>query len=302
MDGEQNTLYLQQRAVSAKIVSKVAIVTLVFNVVLTVLKAVFGFIFYNVSVLSDAIHSFSDVGTTVLVLLSVVLSRPAADKRHNYGHEKIEPIIVLFFSLILGAVGVLLVVQGAKGIAKPTEVGVNYYLVSVTAFSIIIKEAMYWYTIHYAKLTGSNGLKADAWHHRSDSLSSVAVLLGLCLSAVVHTDIIQNIAVIVVAALIIYVAVHILKNCINQLIDKAADDTVHDELNSLILGVEGVAKVDALQTRLFGNAIYVDAEISVDGNLTVHESHKIAQSVHDKLEAQENYHIKHCTVHVNPNE
>lgn len=295
-----NQTYLEQSKKNTRIIRKVSIITLIVNIILTVLKMTFGAVFFNVSVISDAVHSLSDVGTTLLVLLAIFVSKPHEDKKHNYGHEKIEPLIVLFFALILGAVGVLLIVQGVNGIITPKEVTVNYYLVSVTVLSIISKEAMYWYTIHYAKETKSNALKADAWHHRSDSLSSVAVLIGLICSLFIKTDLIESIAVLLVAALILKVTVQILISSINQLIDKAADDAVCAELKQLIEEIKDIESINKFQTRLFGNAIYVDVEISVKGDLTVTDSHKIAQEVHDKLESQEKYPVKHCNVHVNP--
>lgn len=293
-------VYLEQNKKNSQIIRRVSIITLIINIVLTALKMTFGAVFFNVSVISDAVHSLSDVGTTVLVLIAVFISKPHSDKKHNYGHEKIEPMLVLFFALILGAVGVLLGVQGVKGIISPKEVTVNYYLIGVTILSVISKEAMYWYTIHFAKKTKSNALKADAWHHRSDSLSSVAVLIGLICSPFIKSDLIESIAVLIVAALIIKVTVQILMSSINQLIDKAVDDAVYEELITLVKETENVVNVDKFKTRLFGNAIYVDIEISVKGDLTVIESHEIAQIVHDKLESQQKHPVKHCHVHINP--
>lgn len=295
-----NQTYLEQAKNNARIIRKVSIITLIINIVLTALKLAFGAVFFNISVLSDAVHSLSDVGTTLLVLLAVFISKPHEDKQHNYGHEKIEPVLVLFFALILGAVGVLLGIQGIKGIITPKEVTINFYLISVTVLSVVSKEAMYWYTIHYAKKTKSNSLKADAWHHRSDSLSSVAVLIGLICSPLIKSDLIESIAVLVVAVLVIKVTVQILISAINQLVDKAADDAACAELMQLVKEVERVESIDKFQTRLFGNAIYVDVEISVKGDMTVSESHEIAQVVHDKLESQQKYPVKHCNVHVNP--
>ena len=295
-----NSLYLSRAEENGKIIFKVSILTLIVNIVLTVLKAVFGAIFFNVSVLSDAIHSFSDVGTTVLVLISVLISKPQTDKEHPYGHEKIEPLITLLFAEFLAGTGIFLAVGGIKGIISPVKAELNFYLIAVTVFSIVAKEAMYWYTIHYAKKTNSQTLKADAWHHRSDSLSSLAVLIGLVISKFIGSNLAESIAVVLVAALIIKVAVQIFITSINRLIDKSADDATTEKIRTLVKETEGVIEIDSLQTRLFGNALLVDIEIAVDESLPLKSSHKIAHAVHDKLEAESDLSIKHCNVHVNP--
>lgn len=296
----ENQIFYDNKKQTAKIIRKVSLVTLFANIILTALKLIVGGIYFNVSVLSDAVHSLSDVGTTVLVLLAVFVSKPEADKKHNYGHEKIEPLIVLLFAIILGGVDVMLCVQGVKGLMIPRQVSLNGYLLGVTILSVVSKELMYWYTIYYAKKTRSNVLKADAWHHRSDSLSSVAVLIGLIVGIFIKTDLAENIAILIVAALIFKVTIEIMINSFNQLIDKAVDEKIETELKRITLETERVEKIDTFRTRLFGNAIYIDVEISVQSDLSLIEAHNIAEAVHDRLEKQGIYPVKHCNVHVNP--
>lgn len=296
----ENQGYFEKKKINAKIVKRVSVIALLVNIILTALKLTIGAAFFNISVLSDAVHSLSDVGTTLLVLLAVAVSKPEADKKHNYGHERVEPLLVLLFAIILGAVGIMLVWQGIKGILSPKAVIFNYYLLSVTVCSIAVKEAMYWYTIHYARKTGSNMLKADAWHHRSDSLSSVAVLVGLICGIFIKTDLAESIAVLLVAALIMKVAVDICRSSVNQLIDKAVDEKTETELKRIVEETEDVKGIDSFRTRLFGNAIYADIEIRVSPALSITESHEIAERVHERLESQDKYPVKHCNIHVNP--
>jgi len=283
-----------------RIVLKVSIVTIVVNLLLTAVKFTFGIMFDNLSVISDALHSGSDLFTSFLIILAVFLSSPKRDKKHNYGHEKVEPLATLFLSLILGAVAIYLAWQGIEGLISPSATELNWYLIGTVVISLVAKEWMFWYEMHYAKKYKSEILRADAWHSRSDSLSSIAVLIGLVASAFIHTNIVESIAVLVVSIMILKVAFDIMRPAINQLVDKAASEETYNKIKEIASGINGVESVDELRTRMFGNKIYVDIEIAVSGKLTVEQSHEIAQSVHDILEATESLQIKHCMVHVNP--
>ena len=275
---------------------RVTVVGITANLVLIALKTVVGLIFGNLSVISDAIHSASDVLTSLLILVAVPMSSHKRDKEHNYGHEKIEPLFTLFFALVLAVVGGVLAWQGIKGIISPEKPEVNAYLIGVTVLSVLVKEAMFRYGIYHAKKLNSEILKADAWHARSDSLSSVAVLVGLITGLFLQTNIAESIVVLIVSALILKVAFDIFLPAINQLTDKAASDETCEKIKQTALSADGVKSVDRLRTRIFGNTIFVDIEIAVDGSLTVDESSKISLAVHDTLEAREDLRIKHCTV------
>ena len=301
----QNSKYLELDAETRRAVKKVSIVSMSFNTALVVAGFIIGGIFANLSVISDAAHTFADIGVGALVLLAVAVSKPTADKTHNYGHEKREPLIVLFFALgLLGLCGYLLF-SGISGIIMPTAVegGFNaewWILASVVIASLAIKEAMFWYQIYYAKKHKSNLLRANAWHSRTDSFSSVGVLAGLIASVYIGNNLVESIAVLLVAVLIAWIAVKILLKAVGGLTDKAVDEETHNALKEIIEKVEGVQSVDKLQTRQFGGAIYVDVEIGVDGVLNVAEGHDIAEAVHDTLEGLEEHAIKHVHVHVNP--
>ena len=285
---------------TSKIILRVSIVTIFVNVVLTVLKLVLGLIFDNLSVLSDAIHSGSDLFTSFLIVAAVFLSSPKRDEKYNYGREKVEPLVVLFLAMIIGTVGVFLGYEGVLGVISPQPAELNWYLIAVTGLSIIVKEWMFYYGMYYAKKINSAMLRADAWHSRSDSLSSIAVLIGLATSLFMKTNIVESIAVIVVALFILKVAFDIAKPAVAQLIDKSAGEQVNSKIKEIASQVDGVISVDKLHTRMFGDRIYVDIEIAVDGNLTTTQSHDIAELVHDTLEGTSELRVKHCVVHVNP--
>jgi len=292
--------YLKKHSENTKIVLRVTIIGIIANIVLVALKLTFGLIYDNLSVMSDAVHSASDLITSLFVVVAVFISSPKRDTKHNYGHEKIEPLMVLFFALVLAGIGGLFLWQGIQGLINPRAGEFNLYLILVTIASIMVKETLFWYGIHHAKKIKSELLRADAWHSRSDSLASVAVLIGLVCSTFMRTNIVESIAVLVVSLFIIKVAFDIFRPSVNQLIDKAATQSDQDKIVEIASRVDGVKKVDSISTRIFGNAILVDLEIHVDEKLSVKQGHDIAHEVHDKLEADPDLRIKHCNVHVNP--
>lgn len=285
---------------NAKIVLRVSIIGIAVNIFLTIIKLVVGLMFDNLAVVSDAIHSATDFLTSIMIMVTVFISSPQRDKKHHYGREKFEPLTILFLSLFLFGVGAYLAWQAVEGILSPQAAGLNWYLIGVIVISILCKEALYYYGMHHAKKINSDMLKADAWHSRSDSLTSVAVLIGLISSIFIGINIIESIAVLVVSFFIFKVAYSIFKPAIDQLTDRSAGKETHDQIRGITMSVDGVKKIDDLRTRMFGNRIYVDLNIAVDGTLTVEQSHDIAQAVHDILEATPDLHIKHCMVHVNP--
>jgi len=164
--------------------------------------------------------------------------------------------------------------------------------------SIAVKEWMFHYTKRAARKINSTSLLADAWHHRSDALSSVGALLGIGL-AMVGFPVADPVASIIICILIIKVAFDIFREASSRMIDTSADSATENELKKAILSVEGVIEIDLLNTRLFGPRMYVDVEISADSSLSLLQAHSIAEAVHDKLE-NKFPEIKHCMVHVNP--
>ena len=289
-----------QLSENAKIILRVSMIGIAVNLVLAILKFVVGFIFGNLAVISDAIHSASDFITSILIVITVFISSPKRDKKHHYGREKFESLTVLFLAIFLFGVAGFLAWQGIAGILSPQAAGLNWYLIGVIIISIVAKEALYYYGMYHAKRIKSDMLKADAWHSRSDSLASVAVLIGLVASIFIHTNIIESIAVVIVSLFIFKVAYSVFKPAIDQLTDRSAGKDTHDRIREMTMSVDGVRQIDNLRTRMFGNRIYVDLEIAVDGKMTVEQSHDIAHKVHDVLEDDPDLQIKHCMVHVNP--
>lgn len=284
-----------------RIATKVTIITIIGNLILSAFKFAAGIIAHSGAMVSDAVHSASDVFSSIIVIIGVKLSAKAPDKEHPYGHERMECVAAIILSVILLITGLFIGYNALSNI-----IGGNYnqlktpgILALIAAIiSIVTKEAMFWYTKIYAKRIDSGALMADAWHHRSDAFSSIGALIGIA-GARMGIHILDSIASIVICLFICKAAFDIFKDAINKMVDHSCDDPTEDAIRCLALSQDGVLSVDSLHTRVFGNKIYVDMEISADGNRTLNEAHAIAEMVHSAIE-NEFLKVKHIMVHVNP--
>ena len=278
---------------------KVSMVTIIVNVILSLLKLLAGIIGKSMVMISDSIHSLSDVFSSVIVIIGVRVSKREEDQEHQYGHDRMECLASLALGAILFVTGVLLIYEGIRKIYTGENISTPGMIALIAAvISIVTKEWMYWYTKLSADKINSDALRADAWHHRSDALSSVCSLIGVA-GAMLGVKILDPIMAGVIGLIIIKVACDVVKEAVNKMVDKACDDTIVDEMKVLVLSIDGVEGLDMIKTRMFGTKIYVDIEISADGELLLRESHEIAEAVHDSIEKQFPD-VKHCTVHVNP--
>ncbi len=281
---------------------KVSVVSIVSNVFLTIIKFIAGFISHSGAMISDAIHSLSDVLSTFVVIIGVKLSNKKADKEHPYGHERLECVASIILAVMLALTGVGI---GANGIGNIIK-GKYIILVSgtlalvIAVVSILVKEAMYWYTRNTAKKINSGALLADAWHHRSDALSSVGSFIGI-LGAKLGFPVLDSIASVIICLFVIKVAYDIFKDAVDKMVDKSCDEDTIKKIEDIIYENKEVVKIDDLKTRQFGNRYYIDVEISVDKNMSVLNAHDVAQNVHDDIENRLPS-TKHCMVHVNPND
>ena len=288
-----------------KITNQLAFVGILGNIFLAVFKLIAGIVGHSTAMLSDAVHTLSDVVATFIAYLGVILSRKKADDKHPYGHERMECVASLILSFILFATGVeigkkciIAIMDGSyKELAIPGMVAVIAALVS-----IITKEAMFWYTMRYAKVLKSGAFKADAWHHRSDALSSIGALIGI-VGARHGFPVLDQVAGIVICLMIMWVAIEIFRGAIDKMLDTSADREVETRIRDLVYNFSrdenlGIG-VDLLRTRTFGERVYVEMEINADGELKLRQSHDIAERVHDRIE-KEFPEVKHVMIHVNP--
>ena len=280
------------------ITNRVSAVSIAVNILLSVLKFAAGIFAHSSAMISDSVHSLSDVLSTFAVIAGVNLSEKHSDKDHPYGHERLESVFSMILSGMLFATGIGIGYAGIKGIIFKTYTEPGMFALVAAAVSIAAKEWMYQYTVIAARKVNSTALKADAWHHRSDALSSVGALIGI-IGAMLGYPICDPIASIVICFFIIKAAWDIFYEAVNQLVDRACDDETEKRLREVVTKQDGVLCVDLIRTRLFGSRMYVDVEIGADGNLRLHQSHAIAERVHDEIE-REFPDVKHCMVHVNP--
>lgn len=275
--------------------------TVLVNVILSALKLIAGFFGHSAAMVSDGVHSLSDVLSTLVVIVSVKIANKQADQEHPYGHERFESVAAIILAGLLMVTGLGIGWSGIKTImlgnyqtkAVPSTIALMAAIVS-----ILVKEGMYWYKRTAAKKTNSGALMADAWHHRSDALSSVGGFLGI-FGARLGFPVLDSVASIVISLFIIKVSVDIFVDSINKMVDRSCDHETVESIRSLTLAQKEVEGIDVLKTRLFGNKIYIDLEISVSADLSVFAGHEIAHTVHDVLE-DKIPHVKHCMVHVNP--
>ena len=284
-----------------KVAVGVSTVTIVINLTLAGFKFLAGFLAHSGAMISDAVHSASDVLATLIVILGVKLAGRDADRNHPYGHERLECVAALILAVILGTTGLGIGWSGIRKITGSGELAVPGLLALIAAVvSIVVKEAMFWYTWLAAKRINSSALKAEAWHHRSDALSSVGSFAGI-LGARLGFPALDPVASVVICLFILKAAWDILADALGKMTDHACPPAMEQEMADVILAQPGVLGLDTLNTRLFGDRVYVDVEIQADGDLPLKVTHATAQAVHDTLECQFPQ-VKHCMVHVNPAE
>lgn len=286
-----------------KAAMKVSFVSIAANLILSVFKLAAGFIAHSGAMISDSIHSASDVFSTFIVIAGIKISSKDSDKEHPYGHERMECVSAIVLATILAITGIgigysaiLKILSGRYG--SLTVPGILALIAAL--ISIAVKESMFWYTRFYAKKIDSGALMADAWHHRSDALSSVGAFIGIA-GARLGFPVMDAVASLVICFFIEKAAYEIFKDAVDKMVDKACDESTERALRSCALSQTGVLGVDLLRTRVFGNKIYVDIEITADGNETLREAHSIAENVHDSIERNFSK-VKHIMVHVNPSE
>ena len=281
---------------------KVSGVSIAVNLLLSVLKLIAGILAQSGAMISDAVHSASDVGSTFVVMIGVTLSGKKSDKEHQYGHERMECVSSIILSGLLLATGLGIGLGGVENILKSSHgeaIAIPGALALVAAVvSIVVKEWMFWYTRGAAKKINSGALMADAWHHRSDAMSSIGAFVGI-FGARMGFPILDPLASVVICLLIVKASVDIFRDAIDKMVDHSCDETTEEQMRETILKVDGVQRIDLLQTRLFGSKMYVDIEIAADGAQTLDAAHDIAERVHHAIE-ETFAEVKHCMVHVNP--
>ena len=290
-----------------KEIYKVTLVGGAVNVILLLFKFVAGVIGHSSAMIADAVHSLSDFVTDIIVLVFVKISNKPQDKSHDYGHGKYETLALTIIGIALMAVAIGIIVKGAVKIASWAN-GETLEAPGMLAFwaaivSIVLKEAVYRYSIIKAKQLDSKAVEANAWHHRSDALSSIGTAIGIggAIFLGQRWVILDPVASVVVGAFIVKVAFDLLKNGIGDLMEQSLPDQVEDEILSLARGVDGVTEPHDLRTRRIGNHYAIELHILMDGGISLKEAHDKASEVEDILR-QRFGEETHVVVHVEPKE
>ena len=296
---KQNTVSEEFR----KDVNKASFVAIAGNIMLAIAKLAAGIFAHSHAMISDAVHTASDVFNTLIVMAGVKLASKAADDKHPYGHERFECVAAVILSVILVFMGLGI---GSEALTHIFDMNYSDLTVPgkaaliVAACSIFAKEIMFWYMRHYAKKTDSSALMASAWHNHTDALSSVSAFIGIGFS-MLGFPVMDSIASLLISIFILKAAYEIFKDSTGKMVDRSCGRETEEQIRETIMKNERVMGTDVLRTRAFGSRMYVDVEISVDGKCTLRQAHDIAHQVKDDIERNFRK-VKHVMVHVNPSD
>ena len=279
--------------------TKVTIISILWNIVLTIIKVLGGILGKSNAMVADGLHSASDIISSIGVLIGNHIAKTPHDKEHNYGHEKAETLVSFLLSILLIFVSLKISLGGINSLFHLNEVKIPTILpLVISLISIGIKEYQYRITIKVAKMTNSPALKADAWHHRSDALSSIAAFIGIG-GSILGFKALDPIATIVVGLFVTKVGFDILKDSTNELMDYSLDEKEELQILEIAKSTDGVLNLGELRSRKHGSMAYVDLTICVNKDLTVLQGHEIANKLEISI-LEELQIVKGITVHVEP--
>ena len=283
------------------VIRKLSLVGIIGNVFLSAFKFVAGIMGNSSAMVSDAVHSLSDVFATFIAFLGVRFGRREADASHPYGHERIESLAAVVLGLILLVTGV-----GIGWVGLEKILAGNYESLPIPGMialiaaivSIAVKEGMFWYTRHWARAIRSSAFEADAWHHRSDAMSSIGALVGVG-GSMLGYPVLDPIASVVICLFILKQGISIIYDALKKMLDTSCGEQFEKEVRQLVDAENQVERIDMLRTRMFGDKVYIDMEIAIDGSMQLTDAHAIAERVHDDIE-HAFPEVKHVMIHVNP--
>ena len=289
---EQNTRYQE--------VKKVTLVGAVVNSLLAIVKITLGFIGQSQALIADGVHSLADLISDIIVVIAAKHGSRQADDDHPYGHGRFETVVEVGLGLFLIAVAVGIMIDASGRIFEPDRLmSPTWYALIAAVFSIVANEGLFQYTIAVARKIKSNLLKANAWHHRTDAISSVIALIGIA-GTMAGFPLLDAIAAIGVSILIAKVGWDIAYSSLKELVDTALDAEKVEQIREVILNVDGVKAVHSLRTRSMGAHALVDVHILVvNSHISVSEGHQISERVLKQLKERVDE-VADVTVHIDP--
>lgn len=290
-----------------KQIYRVTIVGGIVNVLLLVLKFVAGIVGHSAAMIADAVHSLSDFATDIVVLVFVRISNKPRDTSHDYGHGKYETLATTLIGIALMAVAVGIVYSGGEKIAlwlQGEELSIpGHWALWAALLSIVLKEGLYRYTVHHARKLRSGALEANAWHHRSDALSSIGTAVGIGGALLLggRWAVLDPLASVVVGAFIVKVSIDLLRRGVGELMERSLPDGVEKEILEIVSQVPGADDPHDLRTRCIGNHYAIELHILMPGDITLLAAHDTADAVEDLLRQRFGADT-HIAVHVEPKE
>lgn len=279
--------------------NKVTLITILLNIGLTILKILAGILGNSTAIIADGLHSASDIITSIGILIGNKISRKPRDEEHQYGHEKAESLVAFVLAAVLIIVAVEIGYKGVAALFNLNEIQVPTLLPLIVALiSIGVKEYQYQITIRVAKKINSSSLKADAWHHRSDALSSIAAFIGIG-GAMLGFKILDPIASIIVAIVVVKVGIDILKSACDELMDSSISKQDIGEIKSMIDNNQKIYGIKDFKSRKYGSVAYIDMSIFIDKAKTLEEAHDIADDLEHNIISTLSY-IKEINIHTEP--
>ncbi|MDE6273247.1 MAG: cation diffusion facilitator family transporter [Muribaculaceae bacterium] len=275
-----------------KEIYKVTLVGTGVNVLLVVLKFFAGIVGRSSAMVADAVHSLSDLLSDVIVLVFIRIAAKPRDRSHNYGHGKFETLATVIIGLLLAAAGVTLLVKGVDSVIKSINGEAlprpEMIALIMAVISILAKEILYRYTRRIGQKLGSQAVIANAWHHRSDAISSSGTLIGIAGAMFLGEKwrILDPIAAILVSLLIIKSAYDIIKPALDELLESSLPAKDEEEILGLVKSIPGITNVHNMRTRRVGNNIAVDFHAVMDGDMTLNKAHDIASAAESAIKSR----------------
>lgn len=280
-----------------KPVKRILYIGLVLNIVLAILKLVFGFLGNSFSLKVDGLNSFIDIIISFLLLISLNIASKKPDADHPYGHEKYEVVVNLVLGIFLLLTSIVIILSSI--LSFNNETNIKGFTLIVAGISLILKIIIFTINLYGYKKYQQVSLKADAYNHLGDILATLASFLGILVSIYTKFTYFDYIAAMAISLLIFVNGIKVIRDSIKMLVDESPSKTFNKNVKNFIKSLPGVIKIDDYKSRLHVNKVYIDVEIGVDKNLSLINAHEIAELVHIKVE--ENFEeVIHCMVHVNP--
>lgn len=285
---------------------RITLIGSVVNALLTAFKFFAGIVGHSSAMIADAVHSLSDFITDAVVILFVRIAGKPQDENHDYGHGKYETLAAVIVGIMLGCVGAYMLADGVVTIVnvltgKLVLDAPNYWALSAAALSILLKEALYRYTIAGGRRLDSSALRANAWHHRSDAFTSIATLAGIAGAMLpgVQWRILDPVAATIVSIFIIKAAAGLIKPNLDELLESSLPATEKERIAGIITSTPGVVSIHRLRTRRIGNAAAIEVHIKLPGDMPLATAHDIATEVERRLK-NELGHATHTAIHMEP--